>query len=74
MSDDMMPLDGNAAAGSLADLFSVEMTRAVVVCGSCGREGALAELMLYGGRRGRRAPLSGLRPCQSTAAQHWRGD
>ena len=52
MSDDMMPLDGNAAAGSLADLFSVEMTRAVVVCGSCGREGALAELMLYGGAAG----------------------
>ena len=47
--DDVMPLDGNAAAGRLADLFAVEMTRAIVVCDGCGRESALATLKLYGG-------------------------
>lgn len=49
MMDDLMPLDGNAAAGRLAELFAVEMTRAMVVCNACGREGALATLKLYGG-------------------------
>jgi hypothetical protein len=49
MMDDVMPLDGNAAAGRLADLFAVEMTRATVVCDGCGREGALATLKFYGG-------------------------
>ena len=48
MMDDVMPLDGNAAAGPLADLFAVEMTRAMVVCDGCGREGALATLRFYG--------------------------
>lgn len=52
MMDDMVPLDGNAAAGRLADLFAVEMTRAIIVCDGCGREGALATLMLYGGGAG----------------------
>ena len=49
MMDDVMPLDGNAAAGPLAALFAVEMTSATVVCGGCGREAALATLRLYGG-------------------------
>ncbi|MBD0320352.1 MAG: hypothetical protein ICV87_08460 [Gemmatimonadetes bacterium] len=49
MMDDLMPLDGNAAAGPLADLFAVEMTTAVVVCDACGRQAPLATLMLYGG-------------------------
>ena len=52
MMDDVTPLDGNAAAGRLADLFAVEMTRATIVCEGCGREGALATLMLYGGGAG----------------------
>jgi hypothetical protein len=49
MMDDVMPLDGNAAAGRLADVFAVEMTGATVVCEGCGREGALATLKFYGG-------------------------
>ncbi len=49
MMDDVMPLDGNAAAGRLADLFGVEMTRATIVCDGCGRERALATLEYYGG-------------------------
>ena len=52
MMDELVPLDGNAAAGPLADLFAVEMTRAIVECAGCGHEGALATLMLYGGAAG----------------------
>lgn len=49
MIDAPMPMDGNAAAGRLSDLFAVDMTRAIVTCDGCGREGALATLSLYGG-------------------------
>ena len=52
MMDDVMPLDGNAAAGRLADLFGVEMTNAILVCDGCGREGELGTLVLYGGGTG----------------------
>ena len=52
MMDHVTPLDGNAAAGRLGDLFTVEMTRTTVVCGGYGREGPLATLMLYGGDMG----------------------
>ena len=48
MMNDMVPLDGNAAAGPLAALFVVEPTMIVVACDGCGREGPLATLMLYG--------------------------
>ena len=47
-TDDLMPLDGNAAAGALAEVFALEMTEAMVSCEGCGREGALATLRLYG--------------------------
>lgn len=53
MMDDVVPLDGNAAAGSLAALFAVEPTTIIVTCEGCGREGALATLKLYGGPVGR---------------------
>lgn len=49
MMKDVMPLDGNAAAGRLAELFTVEMTRASVVCEACEREHTLATLRFYGG-------------------------
>ena len=45
-------LDGNAAAGLLREVFAVEMTAATAVCEGCGREAAVAELMLYGGALG----------------------
>jgi hypothetical protein len=48
MMEDIMPLDGNAAAGSLAALFAVEPTTIMVTCEGCGREDALATLKLYG--------------------------
>jgi hypothetical protein len=49
MMDDVLPLDGNAAAGRLAEVFAVEMTGATIVCEGCGREAALATLTCYGG-------------------------
>ena len=45
-------LDGNAAAGSLAEVFRLEMTTAVAVCDGCGRTGPAAELMRYGHEMG----------------------
>jgi ribosomal protein S27E len=52
MMEDIMPLDGNAAAGPLAALFAVEPTTIMITCEGCGREGALATLKLYGGAMG----------------------
>ncbi len=40
-------LDGNAVAGMLADVFSVEATTAVVTCASCGATGAVGAVMVY---------------------------
>jgi hypothetical protein len=45
-------LDGNAAAGLLSEVFAVEVTAATAVCGGCGRDSAVAELVLYGGPLG----------------------
>ena len=41
-------LDGNAAAGHMAEVFRVETTTAVAICAGCGAEAPLAELMRYG--------------------------
>ena len=40
-------LDGNAMAGSLYDVFGVEMTTAIGVCASCGARGPVAEFEVY---------------------------
>ena len=48
MNDDIVPLDGNAAAGRLGQFFTFDVTLATITCGSCAFEGALAELRLYG--------------------------
>lgn len=45
-------LDGNAAAGLLAEVFCAEMTTALVVCAGCGADGPVAELMRYGHEMG----------------------
>ena len=45
----MLPLDGNAAAGLLSELFAVDVTTAVLTCGGCGAVAALAEAKVYGG-------------------------
>ncbi|MDQ1605752.1 MAG: hypothetical protein QOJ18_119 [Microbacteriaceae bacterium] len=40
-------LDGNAAAGPLLEIFSVDLTAAHGRCDECGRVCALAETVLY---------------------------
>jgi hypothetical protein len=35
--DDKLRLDGNAAAGSLREIFSFEVTAAQYACAGCGR-------------------------------------
>lgn len=40
--------DGNALAGPLAEVFSVEVTTAVASCRGCGASYAVAELAVYG--------------------------
>jgi hypothetical protein len=49
---DYQPLDGNAAAGLLRELFALEMTEAEITCDSCGAVGAIGTTRLYGGPMG----------------------
>jgi DNA-directed RNA polymerase subunit RPC12/RpoP len=44
---DELRLDGNAAAGTLGEIFSFEVTTAEYACGECGRTGRLGEAMVY---------------------------
>jgi hypothetical protein len=41
------PLDGNAAAGILAEFFLQEMTTAITTCASCGAVCPVGELRTY---------------------------
>ena len=41
------PLDGNALAGPLREVFAVEITAAVARCGSCGRVDAVGGMAVY---------------------------
>jgi hypothetical protein len=43
----MEHLDGNAAAGDLSEVFTVEVTGAVAVCAGCGDSGRLADVHVY---------------------------
>ena len=43
----MDALDGNAIAGLLHDVFGNEMTSAACICGHCGDERPVAELVAY---------------------------
>jgi hypothetical protein len=45
-------LDGNAAAGSLAEVFSQEMTAVIATCAHCGTSGALGATRAYVGGPG----------------------
>lgn len=40
-------LDGNAVGGLLREIFEVEMTAAVIVCGGCGMQGPIGVTMVY---------------------------
>jgi hypothetical protein len=35
MIEDVVPLDGNAAAGRLSQLFAFDVTLATITCGGC---------------------------------------
>jgi hypothetical protein len=52
MSGEALRLDGNAAAGMLAEIFAMEMTSAHSTCAGCGRIAAMGTLLLYGGQMG----------------------
>jgi Zn finger protein HypA/HybF involved in hydrogenase expression len=44
---DISPLDGNATAGPLAELFAFDMTMAVTTCAHCRDARPMAELRAY---------------------------
>jgi len=46
---DELMLDGNAVAGLLQELFTVEMTTAVGTCVSCGAAGPIGAAHVYRG-------------------------
>lgn len=52
MIDDVVRLDGNAAAGPLARFFAFDVTRMIVICEGCAAESPLGALHLYGGKMG----------------------
>jgi hypothetical protein len=43
----MEDLDGNAIGGLLHEIFGVEMTTAVEICGHCGNAALVAETAVY---------------------------
>jgi hypothetical protein len=43
-----MPLDGNAMAGDLREIFAVDVTAARFTCAGCGHTDAIATLRLWG--------------------------
>jgi len=47
-----LPLDGNAAAGVLSEIFAVEMTSATIICEGCGASAQLGATRVYGGTMG----------------------
>ncbi len=47
MDGDDLRLDGNAAAGPLAEIFGREMTTADAVCGLCGADAPVGSLVAY---------------------------
>ena len=46
---DALMLDGNAIAGLLQEMFTVEMTSAVGTCGTCGATNAVGAIHVYRG-------------------------
>ena len=45
--DDELRLDGNAAAGTLGEVFSFEVTTAEYTCEGCGRTDRIGVAMVY---------------------------
>jgi hypothetical protein len=47
-----VPLDGNAVAGLLGEVFAREMTVAAVTCDGCGAAAPLGEVKVFGAPMG----------------------
>ena len=41
-------LDGNAVAGLLYEIFAAEVTTSLTECASCGKQGEVGTLLVYG--------------------------
>jgi hypothetical protein len=52
MAEEQMRMDGNAAAGLLAEVFSFEMTTSLARCAGCGTSHLVGTLLVYGGPMG----------------------
>jgi len=52
MRTEEMRLDGNAAAGTLRELFARDVTAAIATCAGCGAEGPIGRLLEYGNGMG----------------------
>lgn len=52
MSAESLRLDGNAAAGLLAQVFAFDVTAARSTCVGCGQTSPVGALLLYGGEMG----------------------
>lgn len=47
MDENELVLDGNAAAGVLAEIFGADVTGGASVCDACGADWPVAELVAY---------------------------
>jgi hypothetical protein len=48
MQIEEMRLDGNAAGGTLRELFARDVTAAIATCAGCGKAGPVGALLDYG--------------------------
>ena len=55
-------LDGNAAAGSLQEIFVPDITLALIQCEACGFTDAIGSLRMYG------APMAAVLRCNQCSA------
>jgi len=46
------PLDGNAAAGAMREIFAFDVTTARVTCSGCAAVGQIGEARVFGGTMG----------------------
>jgi hypothetical protein len=47
MDETELRLDGNAVAGLLTEVFTVEATSAIIACAGCGATGAVGTVQVY---------------------------
>lgn len=51
-ANDFIPLDGNAVAGDLSEIFARDVTTAMICCGGCGASAEMGAVRVYGGAMG----------------------